>query len=134
MIRIKCLPMYKIYQNDLLYKVLKSSFCLRQGALKECLNQKCNGYAFLAVEDGELVGWGMCRHEIAKTKYYSLMLYVRPEYRRNGIGELLIEKATKFVRKKRRLLVTFPHDYKSREFFNQADVFDFDERSLSIML
>lgn len=91
------------------------AYLLHRG--KELSESKCWS-AVIAKDEGRFVGWVLVRSSISQPY---LMCYVKPSFRRKGIGSELIKRARRYLKnvKKSKEISVFPHDFKSSKFFNK---------------
>lgn len=81
--------------------------CLTNGTMynrlqKEIHNKKSIAIVFLALVNSNIVGWALLvpfKYQYGRVKHSNLDLYVRPKYRKLGVGTGLIEKAKKEAKK-----------------------------------
>ena len=106
--RIAAYPSDKLYRNRELTNYLKR-ICLT--GLRNTLIEKERGYAFIARDsNGEIMGWSFCKHaeewgynkdkqyrKDYTARSYKVATYVRPKFRRQGIGSKLVKRAKKLV-------------------------------------
>jgi hypothetical protein len=78
------------------------------------LKNSPNSKVVYCLLDNQVVGWGLLSKESGK---YSIMLYVRKNHRRLGIGSHIFKKLSLGLPIKQ--ISYWPHDKKSREFFKK---------------
>jgi GNAT superfamily N-acetyltransferase len=75
--------------------------------------------------DGLILGWSVCYpHAVCfnSNPQNDIMLYVRRNQRRKGIGTRLYKAAYRFAKKKKKKIAVFPHDDTSYGFFNKMKI------------
>lgn len=83
------------------------------GTVMDHRRWKHTGYAIRAIDDeGYLVGCGVLDRS-------SFMLYVRPRYRRHGIGSRIVARAARVAREKGWEPKFFPWDERSTAFYDK---------------
>lgn len=107
----------KIVKKELISNFEKNSF--RKGgylwsAFKEFYFEKDSKVCY-CLDKKEFVGWGLLWKDYNKS--YSLMLFVRKQYRRLGIGTKIIKILSKKIKKK---IDVYPHNKTSKKFFRKA--------------
>lgn len=73
----------------------------------------------------KFIGWGFLFKE--EENYFSVMLFVKKEYRRKGVGSEII----RLLSKDQNEIEVSPHDDKSRRFFKKCQSNNLDLQSLS---
>jgi len=129
--RITCYPSDKLYRNRELKNYLKR-ICLN--GLKNTLLGEERGYAFIARDNnGEIMGWSFCKHagewgydknnkwrKDDTVRAYKVATYVRPKFRRQGVGSKLIRRAKKLVTfQLKRKLYCDPWNERATAFFTK---------------
>lgn len=89
--------------------------------MKSEINDGRLGHIWIAWLDGKAIAWGMLTSRKDNRKL-QIGVYVHPDYRRNGIGSRLIEKAKTHAKAKKRSLVSQGWDYRGKNFYSENGI------------
>jgi len=67
-----------------------------------------------------IVGWGLMQTAKAvylSEKYYNSGIYIKPEFRRTGLGSILIKRMFEVGKQDKRILRFAPYNKKTKKFF-----------------
>ena len=130
-IKIRTLRFNEANKNNILLKRLKhltlrgfSSMKTETLKLQElCKLRKPDGYVFTASINQRIVGWALLHFE-TKKPYNDrgiFQIYLLPSFRRKGIGNKLIKKASNILIKNNKTAWIMPYDTLSTSFYNSIE-------------
>lgn len=91
------------------------------GRMRELLNRRAPGNVILAWEGKELIGWAFLNRESWQTNY-DAHVYVRSNYRNQGVGERILSEAKRLAKSQKRGIVGHPFDEQGERAFSKASV------------
>lgn len=116
---------YVLTQNNEELNPILSKLSYRSGGqMSTILKNKVVDICYCEAE--EIIGWALVDFstESKGKRYYDVMVFVHPKYRRLGIGSKLVKKLIKSILKKdkKAVFVSYPGDKKSRLFFEKNEL------------
>lgn len=89
--------------------------------MKSDLSKERMGHIWIAWLSGRPVAWGMCTSRSDNSKL-QIGIYVHPDYRRNGIGQRILDKAKTHAKVKKRLLISQAWDDHGKNFYSKNGI------------